>query len=195
MFRTVHITNSGNSFSCRLASIPNLVTIITDKDTNCNHFNYLYKVQLAESTISQYIQMESLLGYKIPTQSYCNCKMNFTFQITDVITVGLLTLNRNLKKLLRHFKHKSEMVIPWQTLPVFLDQYFRTANSYTMKVSVKILPSSCWFSKLPKYLETKLSGEKVHNSMLKKSIAAKLLISSILFAQNQGYANSYVCSV
>lgn len=43
-----------------------------------------------------------------------------------------------------------------------------------MEQFIKILPSSCWFSKLPKYLETKSSGEKVHSSMLKISTAAEL---------------------
>jgi hypothetical protein len=43
-----------------------------------------------------------------------------------------------------------------------------------MEEFITILPSSCGFSKLLKYLETKSSGEKVHSSMLKISTAAKL---------------------
>jgi len=43
-----------------------------------------------------------------------------------------------------------------------------------MEELITILPSSCCFSKLPKYLETKSSGEKVHSSMLKISTTAEL---------------------
>jgi hypothetical protein len=60
-----------------------------------------------------------------------------------------------------------------------------------MKDFIQILPSSCWFSKLPKYLETKSSGEKVHSSMLKMQPNFNL---NILFAQGKGDENSHISS-